>query len=473
MDPTIITDETTQESFDGDELYSEDEDEDDSSEDSRLHWTTPKIFPVSLDGVGDGDPILESMFQVQPPPMWPHLHIRMDTDSIYGYNEDMEELIEAFGSKTQFAMSSKTSHWFNSTGSRYCIDCSHLSQPPSFRNEDAGTVPMNWFPNTTVCSIYVKELSAKVHFNIYFLGVDRFKKDAKFTELQMGVINAALNTCRILCLDELSDINQHSLRNEFVNMYPFESAVGGKNWSNYVHNTENHLSFVASKLFWSKFPVALAMIAADDEDVAFETPETNGMKYEDATGYHSFTREHMVGFAKQLSKRYVFAASAAGIKNRFNNEMFYKELSMPRDLLEEYQATFHENLHLFIEEAQIDTLHHFEVETQDELPDDAPWPSEENPPPFEAAGNFDCFDEVFPSFGDRFEQEIHTIVDDLSKVMYKTLQQAFDKAPSGGNESSEIIYFDFGVEVSAPDNTSMLVDCKQAKILLDYAGDQP
>lgn len=447
-----------------DEESSENSDPDDDLPDD--YSDLPQFYPPPLQAIAQDADIVTPLFSAVAPPFFPKWTMRTDVDSIYSTHHSLSDVVKAYGGKVEYILPVTTSRLTSSKGSRYCFDLRRSPHQVLLRNSVADTCSGHLFPDVKICKILFPELLCEAHVQLSFLGCERITSSGMFTEIQMAVVNACLNIARQICIEDHG--NDQATRSCFNEMYPFETAVGSREWSNWAHSTYvNQMSSVNMTLFAAAFHNALDMIARNDETYAFWLPVYTGLKYEDLR--NGTEREEMSSFAQDLRPSLVFQVSCAGIKKFFEKEEFELEVRTPEDLLDTYNDMLENSIEVITHDYQRYILDHYDVEDESELDEDAlvHWRTLERPPNLEEIGATPVFWDHFPTFGDDFGSYIGEQANSLVQNAYDILRKALDR-DSDDNHEDSLIHFDIGVQVWFPNDNSILVSAEPAKAMLEY-----
>jgi len=411
-------------------------DDDDVSVSENAIWPTPLRTEQVLSRL-EPDPTSHL-------PSFPSLNVKTDIDSVYKTSRTLANLIDDIGRNNRFTLNSVTTAYSSDQGSRFCVNSDNVNDPPYVRSNVAKTVPLHWFPNIKIGTARIKEWGYDMHIHLYFLGIEKFTKEARFSRLWISVVNAMLNMARQKVVSDADTCYNEMLVQECQNMYPFESKAGSQEWTRTVHNYRNHLNFDAMKVFASKMEEALELIATNNSDWKFEDPELNGIRLEDMRS-STVPRGQMVSFAKSLRKSICFTASIAGCKDYFvSRKEFNRIILSPEDSeLEDLKERYTEEATLYIST-------HPEYDLDDNLPP------------------YSLFPDLLDEWKDKLDQAICTAISGTEESLHDSFRSAFDSDYTNNEGPDGQWFVDVGMEIrfDVSSSTSLFADVKTAQATL-------
>lgn len=258
---------------------------------------------------------------------FPSVVVCGDIDSIYTFNQSLSQIVDSCGSESLWSMASILRAESADTGSRFCVNSDLCESKPFLRNGIAKTVPLNWFPNVKIATVYIgAPFCREMHIQMYFLGVEGFSSNSYFTKLQLGVINAMFNLAILFLTNE--ENTDRSVQRQLGRFYNLETLTGSRSWTGSRKASINSLTSEAMKALAKKAVEALDLIANNDEKIKkFEDPFVNGVQPEDKRE-ETLDRQQMAAFAQRLSKAMCFTASLAGCKGSFTKNRYERVVEL-------------------------------------------------------------------------------------------------------------------------------------------------
>ena len=230
----------------------------------------------------------------------------VDIDSIYGYANTFEEVVNFLGKQSRWKLSNKMSHTKNVFSSRFGIDCRRLHNYPITRyGAKVKKMKFSDLPSLMMCQATIDNMNG-VSFTIGFhlTGILNMRKSGYFCHLELAVILAAMNLSKLRLL-ERDDLTL-TQRGEISKLSKF--ICDPKN--DYVQNSR-YLNADKMVLFVKEFEHCLGVLA--DEEIYEE------LNIDDFTGFTEkrFEKALLQKAALYLSRHHVITYSTSGIKNYF------------------------------------------------------------------------------------------------------------------------------------------------------------
>ena len=393
--------------------------------------------------------------------------MKADIDSIYSYNRSLVGLIETFkgplgnDSDSMLMLKSKINPIKRAKGSRFFVDTTSLSDPPTVSGVSANKVGLERF-----ASIELGTFSIGMHrpLTIYLvnLGVSCIYKETMFSKIEVAVVNASLNIARMLCKEDCLQDIENKIESPFLDFFSFKTCYG-TSMDKAVPNEYNDIPFEDARLFCINFERALSIIAEGrTHRFDFTHQQYHGIKQSD--GAYEADRQQMQNFALELKKGCVFMASLSGIKKFFNRSKFTITRSksspafkqMLRDIVLENEVDL-------VEEANQLLLEEYGEDDEENLPD--------TDPPFVCSNeegrtlDYTDINDRFPSFSrlflDKWKEYIkEDFTNNLNELCDK-LHNYFGRV-FGLNPRDEDIFFDIGIEIRLKGTNSLLIQVDHA-----------
>lgn len=397
------------------------------------------VFPKCINELGtneddDAVDLLKTLPEVVPKPAIPIFHVSMDIDSIYGTFTELDALVDALGPKTEYGISTNTSHLSSTTSSRFSMNVSALDDPPLLCGSIPSSVPLEWFPNIRIATCVLKEFGVTLHIHLFDTGVRNLRKSGKFRHKEVAVVNAAINIAFAMAVRFSEDRTSDK---RFSAMKRVRTPVGSADWKPFFKTSyTNHLTPDMMKSFSTFFKLALQNIANNSDAYQFWTPLRTGMVFQDESDNH-ISRESMVEYAKSLEKNCLFVFSAAGTKQVFDKDRYRTKLEQTDEQKQVCRDIFDNNKECFLMEK-------FGYDDPSEIrPGDSIDITEIH--------NLPSFGVYFPNYTRDFMAEMGKKIDELSGKLYHDFRKAIGRDTPGseaqdGHRNGHLVNIDMGAE---------------------------
>ena len=155
-------------------------------------------FHPSISGVIDNQNVYTRPLTMTNLPNRTDLPVFMDADSLYWISTNPKELLSKLLvlGESVFNFQSLTSRLDANKSSRFSVTGSEKAILQRVRGKMPPKINLEKYPNVRLATVDSGKPGVSSYINMYFLGLDYIPKEPYFTNVQLGLVNVALNIAR-------------------------------------------------------------------------------------------------------------------------------------------------------------------------------------------------------------------------------------------------------------------------------------